>query len=470
MAMSERKMKIGVFVAQHGHHEAAWRSADVPADAGIRLDHFLNIASIAERGKMHFYFLADCAGVKEEKLSAIARVGRNDAFEPLTLLAALSVLTKNIGLIATASTMYNAPYNIARMFASMDFLSKGRVGWNVVTAGNIFEAQNFGDAPLPEHRIRYGRAREFVDVVKGLWDSWEDDAFVRNKETGVFVDTEKLHVLQHKGEYFSVRGPINVARSPQGYPVLAQAGASSDGIAFAGDVGEVIFAADQTLEGAQDLYRRVKSRARSSGRDPSHVVVTLGVVPVVGRNDVDARRKLEELQQLVHLDAVIGVANRQFGFVIDLAQYDLDGPMPTEMPLSNQTQSRQRVLIELAKKRNMTVRDILYQVAIGRGHMLVVGGPETIADQLQEIFENQGSDGFMILPPTLPGGLEDFVELVLPELRRRGLFRDDYEGATFRDDLGLPRPKNQFQQRNRARTSGSAHPASRPKVPADLDH
>jgi FMN-dependent oxidoreductase (nitrilotriacetate monooxygenase family) len=358
----------------------------------------------------------------------------------LTLLSALSVVTSHIGLVATVSTTFNEPYNVARKFASLDHLSGGRSGWNLVTSSTESEALNFSFERHPEHSERYERAKEFYDVVAGLWDSWEDDAFLRDKESGVYFDQDKLHVLNHRGKHFQVRGPLNVARSPQGWPVVVQAGASEAGKELAAQTAEVIFVAHQTLEEAQTFYRDIKSRLARYGRQPEHLKIMPGIFPVIGRTEEEAREKFDALQDLIHPTVGLSLLTNMSGGV-DLSQYPVDGPFP-ELPETNGGKSRQRLLLDLARRENLTIRDLYLRIAGARGHQQVIGTPKSIADQLQQWFEEEGADGFNIMSPWLPGGLSEFADLVVPELQRRGLFRTEYEGRTLRDNLGLPRPVN----------------------------
>jgi alkanesulfonate monooxygenase len=361
----------------------------------------------------------------------------------LTLLSALSVVTERIGLAATVSTTYNEPYHLARKFASLDYLSNGRSGWNLVTSATNSEAQNFNLDKHPEHALRYQRAREFVEVVTKLWDSWEDDAFLRDKESGVYFDPDKLHVANHKGEHFSVQGPLNVARPPQGYPVIIQAGSSEDGKNLAAETAEVIFTAQQTLEDAQAFYADVKGRLAKYGRSPDSLKIMPGIFPVIGRTEQEAKEKFEQLQELIHPSIGLGLLSGLVGG-IDLSGYPLDGPLPN-LPDTELAKSRLKLVTDLAQRDQLTIRQLYLAIAGARGHRQISGTPEQIADQLEEWFVNEGADGFNIMPPYLPGGLDDFVDLVIPELQHRGLFRTEYEGKTLRENLGLPRPVNQFK-------------------------
>ncbi|WP_238925946.1 LLM class flavin-dependent oxidoreductase [Achromobacter xylosoxidans] len=438
MTRSPRQIKLGAFLMQTGHHIAAWRHPDAQADAPVNFRHYAELARRAEAAKFDAIFLADSVGVRNTDLASLSRTARSDHFEPLTLLSALAAVTEKIGLIATVSTTYNEPYHVARKFASLDHISGGRSGWNLVTSSGQGEAQNFNLDEHVEHARRYARAAEFHDVVLGLWDSWEDDAFLRDKHSGQYFDPTKLHPLRHRGEHFSVRGPLNVSRSPQGRPVVVQAGASPAGRDLAARTAEVIFVAHQTFDEARAFYRDIKGRAVEYGRDPDDIKIMPGIFPVIGRSQAEAEDKFARLQDLIH--PVVGVqllSNMIGGF--DLSGYPVDGPLP-DIPETNGGKSRQQLLIDLARRDNLTIRQLYLRIAGARGHQQVVGTPQSVADQLQQWFEEDGADGFNIMSPWLPGGLDDFIELALPELRRRGLFRTEYSGATLRQHLGLARP------------------------------
>ncbi|OSI71043.1 LLM class flavin-dependent oxidoreductase [Bradyrhizobium canariense] len=444
------EMKLGIMILQAGCHEAAWRDPRVPANGGVDIDYFANLAALAESAAFHFVFCADSPSVTDEANATIARRSRHDGFEPMTLLSALSSRTQHIGLVATATTTYNQPYHIARMLASLDRLSRGRAAWNIVTSGYKFEAANFGEKELPNHTARYARAREFVGVVKGLWDSWEDDAFVRDKRSGIFVDTNKLHTLNHEGACFSVRGPLNTARPPQGYPVLVQAGASDIGMTFAAELGEVIFTAEPCRENGKRYYAALKEKAHTFGREDNQVLVMPGLVPIVGRTKQEALDKLERLHSYMHMDVLTGVAERWLGFVKDLRSVDLDSLVPDSLPQTNLFQSRQKLLLEVAARRKFTWRQLISYISDSSGHMMVVGTPDEIAQNMVDTFDEHAADGFNLCLATLPDGLKDFIELVVPELRRRGRFRSNYSGQTLRENLGLKRPLNSFTQASMA--------------------
>ncbi|MCK1516083.1 LLM class flavin-dependent oxidoreductase [Bradyrhizobium sp. 190] len=438
------EMKLGVMVLQGGSHESAWRDPRVPANGGIDIDYFAHLAALAEGAAFHFIFRPDSPSVVDQDHATIARVNRNDGFEPITLLSALSSRTQHIGLVATATTTYHQPYHLARMFASLDYLSQGRAAWNIVTSGYKFEAANFGENELPDHDTRYARAKEFVEVVKGLWDTWEDDAFIRDKQSGVFADTTKLHLLNHRGDYLSVRGPLNIARPPQGYPVLVQAGASDAGTTFAAELAEVVFTATPSLEEGKRFYATLKEKARALGRDDDQMLIMPGIVPIVGRTKQEASEKLERLHSYTHIDVLTGVADRWLGFVTDLRSIDLDSLVPETLPQTNLFQSRQKLLLDLAVRQKFTWRQLIRFISDSKGHLMVVGTPDEIANVMVDTFDQRAADGFNVLPATFPDDFKDFVELVVPELRRRGKFRSRYVGQTLRENLGLKRPFNRF--------------------------
>lgn len=437
---SEQAMKLAAFLYPTGYHVAAWRHPSVPADAGVNFAHFVGLAQLAQRGRFDFVFLADSLAMRGTDMPALSRTAIRYVaqFEPLTLLSALAAVTDRIGLVASATTTYNEPYHIARKFASLDHISGGRAGWNLVTSQNEGEALNFGRDAHLGHDERYARAREFADVVKGLWDSWQDDAFLRDKRSGIFFDPAKLRVLNHRGRYFAVRGPLNVPRPPQGHPVLIQSGSSPAGRELAAATGDVVFAAHQTLEEAREFYADVKAKAEAHGRQPRDLKILVGVFPYVGRTRREAEEKRQRLQEAV--DPIVGLSllSGQLSN-IDLSRYPLDGPLP-EVPASNAGQGRRQLLVDLAKREGLSIRELYLRVAGGRGHLEVVGTPGDVADELEAWFRKRGADGFNIMAPYLPGGLEDFVDLVIPELQRRGLFRTEYAGQTLREHLGLPRP------------------------------
>jgi N-acetyl-S-(2-succino)cysteine monooxygenase len=446
---SKRQMKLGAFLYPTGHHVAAWRHPQANARAGIDIEHYKLLAQTAERGLFDLLFLADGVGMRGDDIDVLSRtaIRYTAQFEPLTLLSALSGVTKHVGLVATASTTYNEPYHVARKFASLDFLSGGRAGWNTVTSADDHEALNFGFDQQIAHPNRYKRAEEFLDVVRGLWDSWEDDAFVRDKESGLYFEPEKLHILDHRGPHFQVRGPLNIPRPPQGYPVLVQAGSSDAGKTLAARTAEVVFTAQQTVEDARAFYADLKGRLAAFGRQPNALLIMPGVFPVVAETRSEAEDKFAALQDLIHPEVSISALSRLFGH--DLSQFPADGPLPEGLAETEGHRSRQQVFIDKAKRENLSILQLANSVAGARGHWQLVGSPADIADALEERFLGGGADGFNVMPPYFPGGLTDFVDLVIPELQRRGLFRQRYEGQTLRENLGLARP---------------AHPASQPST------
>ncbi|MFT4047322.1 MAG: LLM class flavin-dependent oxidoreductase [Solimonas sp.] len=451
-----RQIRLGAFLPANGHHVAAWRHPDVPADAGHDFAHYKRIAQAAERAKFDAVFLADNTAVigGGERKEVLSRTAAAGFFEPLTLLSGLAAVTERIGLIATVTTTYNEPYNVARKFASLDHLSGGRSGWNLVTSADPTEASNFGVDAHAAHAVRYERAEEFIDVVSGLWDSWEDDALVNDKRGGRKFDPDKLHVLDHRGQYYAVRGPLNIARSPQGHPVKVQAGSSEPGKALAARTAEVVFTAQQTLEGAREFYADLKQRLPAFGRHADDVRIMPGIFPVVGRTQAEAQAKYQALQDLI--DPVVGLSLLAVLVGdVDLSGYPLDGPVP-ELPETENWKSRQALVLDAARRNGLTLRQLYLHIAGARGHWQIVGTPVQIADLLEEWFTTGAADGFNIMPPWLPGGLDDFIELVLPELRRRGLFRSEYEGRTLRENLGLPYPRNRYHHHAPAGTETGA--------------
>lgn len=434
-----RKIKLGAFLPGGGQHVAAWRHPNSVIDGALNIDNYIALAKTAERGLFDAYFLADGLAVN---FGAREGGGASAAtLEPVTLFSALSTVTTHIGFIATASTSYEEPYQLARKFASLDYISHGRAGWNLVTSAGDATAQNFGLDEQQSPAVRYERAEEFVDVVKQLWDSWEDDAFLHDKERGVFYDKSKVHTIDHKGKYFKVKGPLNIARPPQGHPVIVQAGQSEPGKELAARSAEVVFTARQSLADAQASYRDLKSRLKKYGRHPDELKIMPGVAPFVAKTEEEARAKYQALNDLIRPEDGLALLSALSGNTVDLSQYPLDAPLP-ELPPTQGMVSRQSLIQEIARQHNFTLRQLYQWVASARGHWTLIGTPSQIADELQLWFENEAADGFNILPPTTPDGLNDFVDLVIPELQRRGLFRTEYEGKTLRENLGLDRPQN----------------------------
>ena len=435
-----KQLHLGAFMRPVGIHTAWWRYPGAYPDANFNLKHLISFIQTLERGRFDAFFMADHLAVLNMPMAALRRSGTATSFEPMTLLSALSMVTERIGLIATGSTTFDEPYHVARRFASLDHISNGRSGWNIVTTSNPDAALNFGMTKHVEHDERYRRAREFYDVVTGLWDSWADDAWLRDPKSGLFFDPERLHVLDHKGEQFSVRGPLNIGRPVQGWPVIVQAGASEAGRQFAAETSEAIFASARTIEDGRRFYADMKSRMKALGRSPDHMKILPGALVIVAPTRAEAKEKQALLDSLVHPDSSLPNLSMRLG--VDASGFDLDGPLP-EIPQTNASQSGRDTLVALARRDNLTVRQLAQMVG-GYGGLQMVGTPGEIADTMQEWLETDASDGFNIMFHTVPAGLDDFVSMVVPELQRRGLFRREYEGTTLRDHLGLPRPENRF--------------------------
>lgn len=421
-------------------HTGGWRYPGAYPDANFNLAHLTRFAQKLEAAKFDAFFMADHLAVLNMPVEALKRSATVTSFEPFTLLSALAMVTERIGLVATASTTFDAPYHIARRFASLDHISGGRAGWNVVTTANPDAAQNFGCEEMMAHDARYVRAREFYDVVTGLWDSFADDAFIRDQNSGLFFDPEKMHVLGHKGASLNVRGPLNIARSPQGWPVIVQAGASEAGRQLAAETAEVVFGLESNLAAGQKFYADVKARSEKAGRDPEHVKILPAALVFVGDTDEEAKQKRAHLDSLVHYDSGIHSLNGMLGY--DVSGFDPDGPLP-DIPETNASKSARERMVEAARTKNLTIRQLAQKAGAYSG-LAFVGTPQTIADGMQEWLEGRGSDGFNVMFPFVPEGLDAFCDKVVPELQRRGLFRTDYEGPTLRDHLGLPRPANRF--------------------------
>ncbi len=436
----KRQLRLGAFMRPASIHAAAWRYPGAFPDANFNLGHMVRFAQTLERGKFDAFFMADHLAVLNMPIQALKRSQTVTSFEPLTLLPALAMVTQHLGLIATASTTFDAPFHIARRFASLDHISGGRAAWNVVTTSNPDAALNFGLDDHVDHDERYWRAREFIGVVKGLWDSFAEDAFVRNVETGQYFDPDRMHVLNHKGEHLSVRGPLNIARPIQGHPVIVQAGASEAGRQIAAETAEAIFASQRDIGEARAFAADIRGRMGRLGRNPEHMKILPGCFVVVGETDAEAQEKRLLLDSLVHYDSAIAQLSINLG--CDASAFDPDAPLPP-IPPTNASQSGRERTIALAARENLTVRQLAQRIG-GYGGLAIVGTPKTIADTMQEWLETGASDGFNIMFPYLPGGLDDFVDRVVPELQRRGIFRTEYEGKTLRENLGLPRPENQF--------------------------
>jgi FMN-dependent oxidoreductase (nitrilotriacetate monooxygenase family) len=431
MTSRARQMHLGVFVLGTGNHSAGWRYQGA-FTSHMELPAMQAIARIAERGKFDLVFISDSMAMDpSDHPSFMCR------FEPTTLITALAACTTHVGLGATVSTSFSEPFNVARIFGSIDHISGGRAAWNVVTSSNAKVALNFSMDEHLEHELRYARANEFVDVVRGLWDCWEDGAIVADKASGRFIDADKVRPLNHKGRFFRVRGPVNMARCPQGHPVIIQAGGSPSGLELAARTADVVFSVVQELEPAKAAYGDLKGRMAKYGRDPDELAVLPGVMPIVGETDAQAREILAKLQSwITPTNATTLVASR-IGY--DVSGHPIDGPVPPP-PFSQGSRTFHSVLYEMAKRENMTLRDLYNLTAAARGHWVICGTPHRIADTLEEWFEARAADGFNVLPAWFPGAFDDFVDRVVPELQRRGLFRREYEGTMLRDHLGLAPP------------------------------
>src|ERR1700720_3161086 len=438
---ASRQLRLGAFMRPATIHTGAWRYPGAFPDANFNFAHLKRFAQTLERGKFDAFFMADHLAVLNMPLDALKRSHTVTSFEPFTLLSALAGVTEHLGLVATGSTTFDAPYHIARRFASLDHLSAGRAGWNIVTTSNPDAALNFGMEEHMEHGDRYARAREFYDVVTGLWDSWADDAFIRDADHGFYFDPAKLHVLDHKGKYLSVRGPLNIARPIQGWPVIVQAGASEAGRQLAAETAEAVFTAQSDIAVGRQFYADVKGRMEKLGRSREHMKILPACFVVVGDSVEQARAKRAKLDSLVNYANAIASLSIALGH--DASKFDPDRPLPDDIPESNASTSGRERAMALGRRESLPVRQLAQRLG-GSSGLARVGTAQTIADEMEKWLETEASDGFTVMFPYLPGGLDDFVERVVPELQRRGLFRREYEGKTLRENLGLPRPANRF--------------------------
>ncbi|KGA98694.1 nitrilotriacetate monooxygenase [Alkalihalobacillus alcalophilus ATCC 27647 = CGMCC 1.3604] len=440
---NQREMKLGAFFMVPGHHVAAWRHPNSEINSLQQLSLYKKLATTAERGLFDMIFFADGYALNEQLDTAVSQsvAVRPD---PLVLLSALAAVTEKIGLTATVSTTFNEPFHVARKFASLDHISGGRAAWNVVTSSRLAEARNFNQEEHLQHTLRYERAEEFVEVAKKLWDSWEDDALILNKERAEFAAPSKVHAIYHKGTHFSVQGPLNVSRPVQGHPVVVQAGSSESGKELAAKTAEVIFTAWQTLEEAQSFYRDIKQRLTKYGRSANQLKIMPGVFPIIGKTEKEAREKQQYLRELIPEKVGVGLLSALIN--VDLSPYSVDGPLPSlpEVTEINGAKSRFQLIKDLAEREHLTIKQLYGRIAGARGHREIFGTASQIADQMQEWFENGAADGFNVMPPFLPDGLEDFVDQVIPELQERGLFRTEYTGSTLREHLELERPISQY--------------------------
>ncbi|MCM3785686.1 LLM class flavin-dependent oxidoreductase [Neobacillus mesonae] len=433
--MKNRSLHLNLFLSPAGHHEGAWRHPNSEPERLLDFSYYKSIALRAEAAKLDSLFMAD----RYSTSPRAAAYGAAGGIEPLTLLTGLAVVTKHIGLIATVSTSFNEPFNVARRFASLDHLSHGRAGWNIITSGTDAEARNFSYSSIPSHKDRYERAREFIDAAVQLWDSWEEEAIIADKTKGIYADASKIHKINFQGQHFSIEGPLNVSRSPQGRPLLVQAGSSDDGKDFAACYAEAVFTAQQTLDDAIHFYQDLKHRAIAYGRSPEEICILPGICPVIGRTREEAEEKEAELHSLTNPAYSLLQLSNRIGY--DVTQYPLDEPLPElpEMIATEGHQSRTRLIFDMARREHLTLRELLLRLAGGRGHHTFAGTPKQIADEMEAWFIGGAADGFNIMPQLMNGGLDDFLEHVVPELQRRGLFRTEYTADTLRGHYGLSR-------------------------------
>ena len=437
MVSDRRQLKLCIIVAPTAAHVGGWRHPEAISDVEANFDDWRRWAQAAERARFDAIFLADTLALPDAPPEVLSRDLAVSRYEPLTLLSAIAVHTENLGLVATATTSYNEPYHIARKFASLDHISQGRAGWNLVTSFFEVESKNFGREGHYEHSARYERALEFYEVVAKLWDSWEDDAFLVDKASGLYFDRTKYHPPFHKGKHFSVSGALNISRPPQGHPVLLQAGSSEEGRDLAARTADVVFTAQQTLDGAREFYKDIKGRMVKYGRHPDTLKILPGILTVPGSTQSEAQAKYDLLQSLVH--PTIGLSRLSTiagGF--DFTRFPLDGPVPRDIPITNASQSRQKLILEKAYREGLTIREFYLKVVGSYGHRVLVGSGSSIADDMEQWVNEGVADGFVIIPTFLPAAIDDFAAHVVPELQRRALFRTEYEGRTLRENLGLP--------------------------------
>ncbi|NLU82404.1 LLM class flavin-dependent oxidoreductase [Rhodococcus sp. HNM0569] len=447
MVDTPKQLHLNAFLMGVGHHEAAWRHPRTDAARVHSAAHFQELGRIAERGRLDSVFFAD-------GLAVGPRIKHNAqaVFEPVTLLSAIAAATEHVGLIATASTTYSDPYSLARKFTSLDHISGGRAGWNIVTSAGADEAANFGLADRPLHRDRYARAQEFLEVALALWDSWEEGALTLDVESGVYADPNRVHTLEHESEHFRVRGPLNSPRSPQGRPLLVQAGSSEDGKEFAARYAEAVFTAQRTLDQGRAFYRDLKGRLGRYGRAEHELKVLPGIVPFIADTEAEAKELEQSFTDLISPEYSLRQLSTMLG--VDLTAHALDAPLPPLPPLDaiEGNKSRYALVKDLASSESLTVRQLIGKLGGGRGHRTFAGTPEQVADELTTWFAEGAADGFNIMPPYLPGGLDDFVDRVVPILQDRGLFRREYTASTLRGHYGLDDVGNRFAQ-------GTAHRA-----------
>lgn len=423
-----------------GHHAASWRHPDSDVTATRNLDHYVSMTRLAEEHLFDTLFLSDAPAVFNDDRAGFG--GRVTFFEPVTLMSALAMASRNVGLVVTSSTTYKEPYNVAREYASLDLISEGRAAWNLVTTSKISAARNLGLPAHPEHADRYRRAEEFIDVVRALWDTWEDDAYPADKARGVYYDTAKRHALHHRGEVFSLDAELNVPRPPQGHPVIVQAGSSHPGRELAARTAEIVFTAQPDLESSRDFTADLDRRSARFPRLAPRIIVMPGLTTYIGRTRAEAEERVEELRALIHPEFGLSLLSDLVGG-FDLSGCDIDGPLP-HLPPSNANTSRRALIEKMAYGEGLTIRQLYERMTTSRGHLTLVGGYDEVADEIARWFESGAADGFNVMPPLLPSGLAEFGEHILPRLRRKGLFKTAYAPGTLREKLGLPRPPNQY--------------------------
>ncbi|KAJ5923659.1 hypothetical protein N7454_008904 [Penicillium verhagenii] len=436
-----RQLHLTAFMRPVSLHTGAWRYPGSYPDANFNFKHLTHFIQKLEAAKFDAFFMADHLAVLNMPVEALKRSHTVTSFEPFTLLSALSSVTDKIGLAATASTTYDLPYHVARRFASLDHLSNGRAAWNIVTTGNPESSHNFGFDEHMAHGDRYKRAREFYDVVTGLWDSFADDAFTRDVQTGQYFDPERMHVLNHAGDELKVRGPLNIARPVQGWPVIVQAGQSEPGRQLAAETAEVVFCSPKDINAAKVLYADIKDRVVKAGRKREHLKILPAAMIIVGESKEDAQAKRLELDSLVHYESAIASLSISLG--VDASGFDPEGPLPEDLPDTNASKTSREGVERLAKEEGLTVRQLAQRYG-GYSGLTFLGSPSDIADEMEVWLKEEASDGFTCTFPFLPQGLEEVTDKLIPELQRRGLFRDDYTGSTLREHFGLARPENQF--------------------------
>jgi FMN-dependent oxidoreductase (nitrilotriacetate monooxygenase family) len=436
MTTPKRQLALAVFLTRHGHHPGAWRQPNSAAAGKPDFAHWANLVRTAERGKLDAAFFADFVGQSGDRTRGIERRHAFLDFEPLTAIAALAAITSRIGLVATVNTNFEAPYSLARRFASLEYISNGRTGWNIVSSLGDGAAQSYGLDERYSHSERYARADDFVALTKKLWDSWEDEAFEgADRESGIYLNADAVHPVHHRGPFYHVDTILDMPRPVQGYPVFAQAGNSDTGRDFAAKHAEMIYAAAQFIEEAQGFYADIKGRVAGYGRDPGTLKVMPGLSFAIGSSLQEAQDKFGALEEKVDFSGDLNLMGH------DVSAYPLDGPLP-DLPEPENGKGRWRQLTALARRESLTIRQLFLRFNAVRGHRVVLGTPSDIADQIQDWFERDAADGFNLIPPLLPSSLDEFVDLVIPELQRRGLFRTEYTGTTLREHLNLPRPAN----------------------------